>query len=201
MTFKDKRIGFGLTGSHHTFTHIFPIIEELMDQGAEVVPFITETVQFTDTKHGKAKDNVKKLERITNQPIITTIPDAEPYGPDKPLDVMIIAPLTGNSMSKFANAHTDNAVLMAAKSTLRNENPIVLALTTNDALGLNAKNLAVLLNAKHIYFVPFGQDNPYQKPSSLSANLNQLVPAVEEALKGKQIQPIIVPYSTKNVLK
>ncbi|GIO22017.1 dipicolinate synthase subunit B [Oceanobacillus sp. J11TS1] len=201
MSLTNKRIGFGLTGSHHTFPHIFPIMEELINQGAEVIPFITETVQYTDTKHGKAKDNVEMIERITNHPVITTIPDAEPYGPDQPLDVMIIAPLTGNSMSKLANAHTDNAVLMAAKSTLRNEKPIVLAITTNDALGLNAKNLAVLLNAKHMYFVPFGQDNPYQKPSSLSAKLNQLIPAVETALKGKQIQPIIVPYSSKNVLK
>ncbi|MGX8791660.1 dipicolinate synthase subunit B [Oceanobacillus sp. M60] len=201
MTFKNKRIGFGLTGSHHTLPHIFPIIEELIKQGAEVIPFITEMVQYTDTKHGKAADNVKRLEKAANHPIITTIPDAEPYGPDKPLDVMVIAPLTGNSMSKLANAHTDNPVLMAAKSTLRNEHPLLLALTTNDALGLNAKNLAVLLNAKHIYFVPFGQDNPHQKPSSLSANLDQLIPAAEAALKGKQIQPIIVPYSTKNVLK
>ncbi|WP_152656349.1 dipicolinate synthase subunit B [Oceanobacillus sp. CFH 90083] len=201
MIFTDKRIGFGLTGSHHTFPHIFPIIEELINQGAEVIPFITETVQYTDTKHGNAKDNVERLKKITNHSIISTIPDAEPYGPDQPLDIMIIAPLTGNSMSKLANAHTDNAVLMAAKSTLRNEHPVLLALTTNDALGLNAKNLAVLLNAKHIYFVPFGQDNPYQKPSSLSANLNELIPAAEAALNGKQIQPIIVPYSTKNMLK
>lgn len=201
MTFTGKRIGFGLTGSHHTIEHIFPIMKEFINQGAEIIPFITETVQYTDTKHGKAKDNVEKLEKITGQPAITTIPGAEPYGPDKPLDVMVIAPLTGNSMSKLANAHTDNPVLMAAKSTLRNESPVVLALTTNDALGLNAKNLAVLLNAKHMFFVPFGQDNPYQKPSSLSADLSQLIPAVEAALNGKQIQPIIVPYSTKNVLK
>ncbi|MEK4301798.1 dipicolinate synthase subunit B [Oceanobacillus sp. FSL W8-0428] len=201
MTFTGKRIGFGLTGSHHTIEHIFPIMEELINQGAEIIPFITETVQYTDTKHGKAKDNVENLEKITGQTAITTIPGAEPYGPDKPLDVMVIAPLTGNSMSKLANAHTDNPVLMAAKSTLRNESPVVLALTTNDALGLNAKNLATLLNAKHMFFVPFGQDNPYQKPSSLSADLSQLIPAVETALKGKQIQPIIVPYSTKNMLK
>lgn len=201
MTFTNKRIGFGLTGSHHTLEHIFPLMEELINQGAEVIPFITETVRNTDTKHGKAEDNVKMIEKITKHPVITTIPDAEPYGPDKPLDVMVVAPLTGNSMSKLANAHTDNSVLMAVKSTLRNENPIVLALTTNDALGLNAKNLAVLLNAKHLFFVPFGQDNPYQKPASLSADLHQLIPAVEAALNGTQIQPIIVPYSTKNVLK
>lgn len=196
MTLANKRIGFGLTGSHHSFKHIFPIMQELMDYGAEVIPFVTETVQTTDTKHGNAKDNVEQIEKITNHSVITTIPDAEPYGPDHPLDVMVIAPLTGNSMSKLANAHTDNSVLMAAKSTLRNENPVVLALTTNDALGLNAKNLAVLLNAKQIYFVPFGQDNPYQKPASLSATFSQLIPAVEAALKGKQIQPIIVPYSS-----
>lgn len=201
MTLTNKRIGFGLTGSHHTLEHIFPIMEDLISRGAEVIPFITETVQYTDTKHGKAKDNVKMIEKITNHPVIATIPDAEPYGPVKPLDVMIVAPLTGNSMSKLANAHTDNSVLMAVKSTLRNENPIVLALTTNDALGLNAKNLAVLLNAKYMFFVPFGQDNPYQKPSSLSADLSQVIPAVESALSGKQIQPIIVPYSTKNMLK
>ncbi|BAC13565.1 dipicolinate synthase subunit B [Oceanobacillus iheyensis] len=194
MTLNGKRIGFGLTGSHHTFEHIFPKIEELISLGAEVVAFATETVQFTDTKHGKAADHIERLEEITGHPVIRTIPEAEPFGPNRPLDVMIVAPLTGNSMSKFAHAHTDNSVLMAAKSTLRNNQPVVLGMTTNDALGLNAANLATLLNSKNIYFIPFGQDNPFKKPNSLSAKLDFLIPAVEEALQGKQLQPIIVPY-------
>src|SRR5690625_6222788 len=123
------------------------------------------------------------------------MPEAEPLGPKEPLDCMVIAPMTGNSLSKFANALTDSPVLMAAKATLRNRLPIVLGISTNDALGLNGVNLMRLMSSKLIYFIPFGQDNPFQKPTSLVANFELLTPTVEEALERKQIQPVIVPYS------
>jgi dipicolinate synthase subunit B len=123
------------------------------------------------------------------------MPEAEPLGPKNPLDCMIIAPLTGNSLSKFANALTDSPVLMAAKATLRNQSPVVLGISTNDALGLNGVNLMRLMSSKNVYFIPFGQDNPHNKPTSLVAKMNLITPAVEEALQGRQLQPVIIPHS------
>src|SRR5690625_4376659 len=123
------------------------------------------------------------------------MPEAEPLGPKEPLDCMVIAPMTGNSISKFANAMTDSPVLMAAKATLRNRKNVVLGISTNDALGLNGVNVMRLMSSKHIYFIPFGQDNPFQKPTSLVANMKLLVPTVKEALDYNQIQPVIVPYN------
>src|SRR5699024_7955653 len=127
--------------------------------------------------------------------VITSIPEAEPLGPKEPLDCMVIAPLTGNSLSKLSNALTDSPVLMAAKATLRNRKPVVVGVSTNDALGLNGVNLMRLLSSKLIYFIPFGQDDPYKKPTSLVAHMDLLVDTVKEALQNRQIQPIIVPYS------
>ncbi|RLL45365.1 dipicolinate synthase subunit B [Oceanobacillus piezotolerans] len=195
MTLAGKRIGFGLTGSHHTFQHVFPIIENLMSKQVEIFPMVSFTVLTTDTKFGKAEDHVRKLEELTGKKVTKTMPEAEPFGPDTPLDCMVIAPMTGNSMAKFANGITDNPVLMAAKSTIRNQNPVVLGITTNDALGMNGMNLMKLLNSKHIYFIPFGQDNPKSKPNSLVAKLDYLEDTVENAINGKQIQPVIVPFT------
>lgn len=194
MNLEGKRIGFGLTGSHHTHSQIFPQIEKLMNEKAEVIPIASYTVQHTDTKFGRAVDHLEKLEEITGKKVITSIPEAEPLGPKNPLDCMIIAPLTGNSLSKLANALTDSPVLMAAKSTLRNQSPVLLGVTTNDALGLNGPNLVKLMNSKNIYFIPFGQDDPFKKPTSLTAKLDYLLDSVKLALAGKQLQPIIVPY-------
>ena len=194
MNLADKRIGFGLTGSHHTHSQVFPQIEKLVMEKAEVFPIVSNTVQNTDTKFGKASDHIEKLESITGKKAIRTIPEAEPFGPKQPLDCMIIAPLTGNSLSKLANALTDNAVLMAAKSTLRNQKPLILGVTTNDALGLNGSNLIKLMNSKNIYFIPFGQDDPYNKPNSMAAKLDYLLESVESAINGKQLQPVIIPY-------
>ncbi|RDW17788.1 dipicolinate synthase subunit B [Oceanobacillus chungangensis] len=194
MSLAGKRIGFGLTGSHHTYSKAFEVMEKLVAEQVDVVPIVSDTVMNMDTKFGKGPEHIEKIEAIAGKKVISTIPDAEPLGPDYPLDCMIIAPLTGNSLSKLANAHTDNAVLMAAKSTMRNENPVVLGITTNDALGLNGVNLMKLMNSKHIYFIPFGQDNPFKKPNSLVADLNYLEAAVTYALQGKQLQPIIIPF-------
>ncbi|WP_174613342.1 dipicolinate synthase subunit B [Virgibacillus ihumii] len=194
MKLKGKRIGFGLTGSHCTYDQVFPQLERLMDEGAEVVPIVTYTVRTTDTKFGNAKDHVAKIESITGKKVITTMPEAEPLGPKYPLDCMVIAPLTGNSLSKMANALTDSPVLMAAKATMRNQGPVVLGISTNDALGLNGVNLMRLMASKYIYFIPFGQDDPIKKPNSLVADMDSLVKTVETALHHEQLQPVIIPH-------
>jgi dipicolinate synthase subunit B len=194
MDLKGKRIGFGVTGSHCTYEAVFGPMERLMELGAEVVPVVTYTVANIDTKFGKAKDHIARMEEITGKKVISTMPDAEPLGPKNPLDCMVIAPLTGNSMSKFANAQTDSPPLMAAKATMRNGSPVVLGISTNDALGLNGVNLMRLIASKFIYFIPFGQDDPYKKPNSLVAKMDLLPNTVQSALEGKQLQPVIVPF-------
>ncbi|MEQ6389769.1 dipicolinate synthase subunit B [Bacillaceae bacterium S4-13-58] len=193
MDLKGKRIGFGLTGSHCTYDAVFPQLKNLVDAGAEVIPVVSYTVKNTDSKFGEAAEHIRKIEEITGREVIASIPDAEPLGPKFPLDCMVIAPLTGNSMSKFANALTDSPVLMAAKATLRNQNPVVLGISTNDALGLNGVNLMRLMATKGIYFIPYGQDDPIKKPNSLVADMNQLILAVEKALEREQLQPVIIP--------
>ncbi|MEI3610876.1 dipicolinate synthase subunit B [Pseudogracilibacillus sp. SO30301A] len=195
MSLEGKRIGFGLTGSHCTYDAVYPQIQKLMDEKAEVIPIVSYTVRNIDTKFGKAEEHIEIIESITKRRVISTMPEAEPLGPKDPLDIMVIAPLTGNSLSKFANALTDSPVLMAAKATLRNRRPVVLGISTNDALGLNGINLMRLMSRKLIYFIPFGQDNPHKKPTSLVANMDLLSATVIEALKDKQIQPVIIPYS------
>ncbi|MBU6081088.1 MULTISPECIES: dipicolinate synthase subunit B [Allobacillus] len=194
MDLKGKRIGFGLTGSHCTYEQVFPQIEKLMELGAEVVPIVSYTVQETDTKFGNAKDHLERIKQITGKELVKTMPEAEPLGPQAPLDCMIIAPLTGNSLSKFANALTNTPPLMAAKATLRNGSPVVLAIATNDALGLNAMNLGKLLVTKNVFFVPYGQDHPYKKPDSLVSHMELIPETIDEAINGKQLQPIMRNY-------
>ncbi|WP_188454340.1 dipicolinate synthase subunit B [Virgibacillus oceani] len=194
MNLEGKRIGFGLTGSHCTYDQVFPELQRLVDAKADVVPIVTYTVKNIDTKFGKAEDHIKKIETITGKRVISTMPEAEPLGPKYPLDCMVIAPLTGNSMSKLANALTDSPVLMAAKATMRNQSPVVLGISTNDALGLNGVNLMRLMASKFIYFIPYGQDDPFKKPNSLVAKMDHLLDTVESALENKQIQPVIVPF-------
>ncbi len=189
---KGKVIGFGLTGSHCTYHEVFPVMQELVDMGATVIPILSYTVQKTDTRFGDAADHLEKIKEITGEELIMTIPDAEPLGPKRPLDCMVIAPMTGNSTSKFANALTDSPVLMAAKATLRNENPVVVAVSTNDALGLNGVNVMRLMATKNIYFVPLGQDHPYKKPNSLVADMTLIPETIESALEGKQRQPLLI---------
>ncbi|HEY4601607.1 MAG TPA: dipicolinate synthase subunit B [Cerasibacillus sp.] len=196
MNLKGKRIGFGLTASHCTYEAVFPQMEKLIELGAEVVPIVSYNVLNVDTKFGKAKDHIARIEEITGEKVIATIPEAEPLGPIKPLDVMVIAPLTGNSMSRLANAITDTPPLMAAKATMRNQKPVVLGIATNDALGLNGVNLMRLMSSKFIYFIPFGQDAPVKKPNSLVANMQLLPNTVIQALKGEQLQPVIIPFES-----
>lgn len=194
MNVQGKRIGFGLTGSHCTYDAVMPEIEKLIAKGADVIPIVSYTVQSTNTRFGKGEEWVKKLEEMTGHQVIDTIVKAEPLGPKLPLDCMVIAPLTGNSMSKLANALTDSPVLMAAKATMRNHRPVVVGISTNDALGLNGVNLMRLMAAKNIYFIPFGQDDPFKKPNSMVAHMPLLLDTVEAALEGRQIQPVIVAH-------
>jgi dipicolinate synthase subunit B len=192
MSLKGKHIGFGLTGSHCTYDAVLPEMEKLVNLGAKVTPFVSYTVQTTDTKFGDSADWLRKIQEITSEPIVDSIVKAEPFGPKTPLDCMVIAPLTGNSTSKLANALTDSPVLMGAKATLRSGNPVVLGVSTNDALGLNGVNIMRLMATKNIYFIPYGQDDPVKKPNSLVARMGALVDTVESALAGKQYQPVLV---------
>lgn len=201
MFLEGKRIGFALTGSHCTYEQVYPQIEALVKMKANVIPIVSYTVKTTDTKFGEAETHIETIEQITKKKVISTMQEAEPLGPKEPLDCIVIAPLTGNSLSKFANGLTDSPPLMAAKATLRNRRPVVLAVSTNDALGLNGVNLMRLMNSKNVFFVPFGQDDPFKKPTSLVANMSRLVPTVIEALRFNQIQPVIIPYSTKSMLE
>jgi dipicolinate synthase subunit B len=192
MSLNGKRIGFGLTGSHCTYDAVFPEIEKLVNAGAEVVPIVTATVKNTTTRFGEGEDWIKRIEELTGHKVIDSIVAAEPLGPKMPVDCMVVAPITGASMSKFANALSDSPVLMAAKATLRNQKPVVLGISTNDALGLNGVNIMRLMSTKNIYFIPYGQDDPFKKPNSMVARMSMLVETVEEAILGKQIQPVIV---------
>ncbi len=192
MSLKGKRIGFGLTGSHCTYDEVMPYLQQLIDEGAELLPVVSYTLQTTNTRFGDGEEWIKKIESITGQKVIDSIVKAEPLGPKIPLDCMVIAPMTGNSMSKLANAMTDSPVLMAAKATLRNWKPVVLAISTNDALGLNGVNLMRLMATKNIYFVPFGQDAPEKKPNSMVARMELLRETIVTAIEGKQLQPVIV---------
>lgn len=191
MKVTGKHIGFGLTGSHCTYEAVIPQIKQLIDEGAKVTPFVTYTVQNTTTRFGEGEEWLRKITELTGTEPVNTIVKAEPFGPKTPLDCMVIAPLTGNSISKFANAMTDSAVLMAAKATMRNQSPVVLGISTNDGLGLNGVNIMKLMAAKNIYFIPFGQDDPVYKQNSLVAHMDYLLETVEAALEGKQLQPVL----------
>jgi dipicolinate synthase subunit B len=192
MDWNTITVGYALSGSHCTFEEVMPQIQRFVDAGAKVIPIISNTLLTTDTRFGKAEDWRKQLKDITGNDIISTIVDAEPLGPTKLLDVLVIAPCTGNTTSKLANALTESPVLMAAKAQMRNQRPLVLAISTNDGLGLNAANIAKLLVTKNIFFVPFGQDAPEKKPNSLVARMDLTMDACEMALQGKQLQPVII---------
>jgi len=192
VLFKGIRVGFALTGSFCTFTKVFSEIEKLVSEGADVYPIISESVDKTDTRYGSAIEWKNRLRVITGKDIISTIAAAEPIGPKRLLDILVVAPCTGNTLAKLANAINDTPVTMAVKAHLRNQKPVVIAVSTNDALGNNAKNLGVLLNSKNVYFVPFEQDDPDTKQNSLVAKMDLLIPTILEALQGKQIQPILV---------
>ncbi|MCM3742884.1 dipicolinate synthase subunit B [Sporosarcina luteola] len=189
---QGKRIGLGITASHCTYDQILPVISDLQEAGATVVPVITHSVLTAATRFGTGEEWIARIEEATGEKVISTIVGAEPFGPSSPVDCMIIAPMTGNSISKFANAATDSPVLMAAKATLRNGSPVLLGISTNDALGLNGPNIMKLLNMKNVYFIPFGQDDPFNKPNSLISDFTLMVPAAAAALEHQQLQPLLI---------
>lgn len=192
MKVEGLNIGFGITGSFCTFSKITDEIQKMIDEKANVIPIFSLNASTMDTRFGKAEDWIDKIEKITGNKSILTIQDAEPIGPNSVLDVLVIAPCTGNTIAKLANAITDTPILMAAKAHLRGMKPVVIGISTNDGLGMNAKNLGILLNTKYYYFVPFGQDSPYVKCNSLIARMDMILPTVEMAIEGKQIQPLII---------
>jgi len=169
-----------------------PEIEKLVKEGAEVFPIVSHSVKNTDTRFGNANDFLLMLENITGRKPISTITEAEPIGPKSLLDVIVVSPCTGNTCAKLACGITDTPVTMAVKAHLRNGKPVVLAISTNDGLGANAKNIGMLLNSKNIFMVPFGQDDPIKKPNSLVARNEKLIDTILEALKGRQLQPLLV---------
>ncbi|WP_026962053.1 dipicolinate synthase subunit B [Alicyclobacillus herbarius] len=192
MDLRGKTIGFAVTGSHCTYAEVFPVVERLVSMGVTVVPIFSNSVMSVATRFGEAGQWAEKIEQVTGQKGITTIPEAEPLGPSKRLDCLVIAPCTGSTLSRLANANTDSPVLMAAKSTLRNDRPVILAISTNDGLGLNLFNLAKLINTKNIFFVPFGQDAPHVKMNSLVAQMRLIPETCQAALEKKQLQPLLI---------
>ncbi len=192
MNIKNKKVGVIMTGSFCTFSKVIDQIKELVKRGADVIPIMSYNSYTLDTKFGEAKDIIKQIEDITGKKIINTIQGAEPIGPKKLTDIMLIAPCTGNTIAKLANGIVDTPATMAAKSHLRNGNPLVIAISTNDGLSGSAENIGKLLNRSNYYVVPFRQDNPITKPRSLVFDPNYIIKTLEEALDKKQIQPIIL---------
>lgn len=194
MRLDGVKIGFALTGSFCTIGKVVPEVEKLVSAGAEVIPIISGSVDRFDTRFGTAKDLRLKLEGITGKKIIDSIIDAEPFGPKALVDLVIVAPCTGNTLAKIACGITDTSVTMACKAHMRNQKPLVIAISTNDGLGANAKNIGLLLNMKNIFMVPFGQDGPDSKPNSIVSDETLILPTIASALKGKQIQPMLIKY-------
>lgn len=188
-----KRIGVAMSASHCNLARAIQQLSVLVAEGAEIIPVISANVRTMETRFGKPDDWITEIERATGRRPLTTIPEVEPFGPKIHLDCLVVMPCTGNTMAKLANAINDTPVCMAAKAQMRNHKPVVLAVTTNDALGLNARNLGVLLGTRNIYFVPFRQDNPSGKPTSLDADIEgHLVPTILAAMEGRQVQPLLL---------
>lgn len=185
------KLGLAVCGSFCTFDKIMPIAAKLSDD-YELTAVMSENAAGTDTRFGCAENARNRLQEITGRDVICTIPAAEPIGPKKLFDVLAVAPCTGNTLAKLATGVTDSAVTMACKAHLRNGRPVVIAISTNDALSANAKNIGELMNRKNIYFVPFRQDDPTGKPTSMIADLTLLEDTVAAALEGRQLQPMIL---------
>lgn len=186
------RVGYALCGSFCTFEKSIAQMEKLASMNYEIIPIMSYNAFNTDTRFGKAEDIRRRIENICDRPVISTIKDAEPIGPKRLTDIMVVSPCTGNTAAKLAGAVTDTPVTMAVKSHLRQSKPVLLCIATNDALGTSAQNIGRLLNTRHFYFVPFSQDDPLRKPNSLVADFDKLVPALELALQETQLQPVII---------
>lgn len=191
MNLEGLVVGFAVTGSFCTLDKAIEQVQALVDAGASVVPIMSEMTSSTDTRFGSADYFRTQMQEMSKRTVISSIKDAEPIGPKKLLDALVIAPCTGNTISKLANGITDTCVAMATKAHLRNNRPVLIAVSTNDALGTSARNIGQLLNAKNIYFVPFRQDAPEGKQNSMVADFSLTVPALKDALDGKQLQPVV----------
>lgn len=184
-------IGFAMCGSFCTFAEVFPVMEEVA-KAHNVYPIFSFVSASTDSRFGTAAGFLERAKQICGRPVIRTIAEAEPIGPKKLLDLLIIAPCTGNTLAKLSRSIADTPVTMAAKSHLRNGRPVLVAVSTNDGLAGAAENIGRLLARKHYYFVPYGQDNPEKKPTSLVAHFDKIPEAAALALAGQQIQPLLI---------
>ena len=189
---EDKTIGFALCGSFCTHARAMESLEQVKARFARVVPIVSDCVAATDTRFGAAHDLMREMERICDHRVISTVKAAEPIGPQRLLDLLIICPCTGNTLGKLASGVTDSCVTMAAKAHLRNGRPLLIAPSTNDGLSASAASIGALLPRKHIFFVPFGQDDPEKKPTSLVADFGQVADAAQAALEGRQLQPLLL---------
>ena len=188
---KKRTLGLAMCGSFCTFSRVLDAFETLDQELYELVPIMSQASFETDSRFGPAAQFRERLETLCGREIVHTIKEAEPFGPKKLLDALVIMPCTGNTLAKLAHGITDSAVTMAAKAHLRNGRPLVLAISTNDGLSGSAENIALLLNRKNVYFVPFGQDDPAKKPCSLQADFSLMYASVEAAMAGAQLQPIL----------
>ena len=191
MDWENKTIGFALCGSFCTFKRAVAAMKKLKATGADIVPIMSGISYSTDTRFGKAEDFINQIKEITGRDIIHTVKEAEPIGPKKMLDMLIVLPCTGNTLAKLAAGIADTSVTMAAKAHLRNQKPVLIAVSTNDGLGGAAKNIGSLLNSKNVYFLPFSQDDCINKPTSLVADFDKVTETAEMAFEGRQIQPIL----------
>lgn len=189
---RTERVGFALCGSFCTHRQVLEELEKLCGAYETVLPIVSEACRTTDTRFGTAEAFLSAVERLTGHRPISSVRDAEPIGPRKLLDVLVIAPCTGNTLGKLASGITDTAVTMAAKAHLRNSRPVVVAMASNDGLSGAARNIGELLGRKNYYFVPFGQDDPEKKPSSLVADFSRIGETIQAALEGRQIQPVLL---------
>ena len=194
MKLENKKIGIAFTGSFCTFEKAFTELRKLKEAGADLYPIMSPASLTITSRFGTPDEYSEQIRQITGHDIIRQIEEAEPIGPKSYLDALVILPCTGNTAAKLANGITDTAVLMAAKAHLRTNKPLVIAISTNDGLGMNLKNIGLLCNSKNIYFVPFGQDNYEKKPNSLVAHMELLLPTLELALEHKQYQPILLDH-------
>ncbi len=191
MEWENKTIGFAMCGSFCTFKKAIAVLNDLTQTGANVIPIMSEISYNTDTRFGKAEDFRIQIRNITGNEIISCVKEAEPIGPKNLLDLLVVLPCTGNSLAKIANGIADTSVTMSVKAHLRNQKPVILAVSTNDGLGTAAKNIGLLLNCKNLYFLPFAQDDYIQKPNSLVADFDKLHAACEAAFEGRQLQPVL----------
>ena len=184
-------IGFALCGSFCTYDRVFPVMERL-GKSYELIPIFSQSAYSTDSRFGNAEAHIARAEAICGRPVLHTLAEVEPIGPKKMLDALIIAPCTGNTLAKLAHSIADGPVTMAAKSHLRNGRPVIIAISTNDALAGAAENIGKLLSRKHYYFVPFGQDDAFGKPTSIVGDFSKIPQALEMALEGKQLPPLLL---------